>query len=53
MRITSLAQYHEAYAESVNHPERFWANIANEFDWIKPYTKVLDWSFDDYSVKWF
>ncbi|MEN9385688.1 MAG: hypothetical protein RLZZ185_429 [Bacteroidota bacterium] len=53
MRITSLAQYHETYAESVNHPEQFWANIAHEFDWIKPFTKVLDWSFEDYSVKWF
>ena len=53
MRITSLQQYHEAYEESVQQPEKFWAGIANQFDWIKPFTKVLDWSFDDYSVKWF
>jgi acetyl-CoA synthetase len=53
MRITSLQQYHEAYEESVKTPEKFWAGIANEFDWIKPFTKVLDWNFDDYSVKWF
>ncbi|MCZ2477093.1 acetate--CoA ligase [Aquirufa antheringensis] len=53
MRITSLQQYHEAYEESVQQPEKFWAGIANQFDWIKPFTKVLDWNFDDYSVKWF
>ncbi len=53
MRITSLQQYHEAYEESVKTPEKFWAGIANQFDWIKPFTKVLDWNFDDYSVKWF
>ena len=53
MRIKSLNEYHAAYAKSVNQPEQFWADIANEFDWIKPFTKVLDWSFDDYSVKWF
>jgi acetyl-CoA synthetase len=53
MRITSLQQYHEAYDESVKTPEKFWAGIANQFDWIKPFTKVLDWNFDDYSVKWF
>jgi acetyl-CoA synthetase len=53
MRITSLQQYHEAYEESVKQPEKFWAGIANQFDWIKPFTKVLDWSFTDYSVKWF
>ena len=53
MKIKSLNEYHAAYAKSVNQPEQFWADIANEFDWIKPFTKVLDWSFDDYSVKWF
>jgi acetyl-CoA synthetase len=53
MRITSLQQYHEAYEESVKTPEKFWAGIANQFDWIKPFSKVLDWNFDDYSVKWF
>ena len=53
MRITSLQQYQEAYEESVQQPEKFWAGIANQFDWIKPFTKVIDWNFDDYSVKWF
>lgn len=53
MRIKNLQEYHEAYSLSVEKPEQFWAEIANEFDWIKPFTKVLDWSFDDYSVKWF
>jgi acetyl-CoA synthetase len=53
MRIKSLQEYHEAYSLSVEKPEQFWAQIANEFDWIKPFTQVLDWNFDDYSVKWF
>lgn len=53
MRITSLADYQKTYELSVQQPEKFWADIANQFDWIKPFTKVLDWNFDDYSVKWF
>ena len=53
MRITSLADYKKTYDLSVREPEKFWAGIANEFEWSKPFTKVLDWSFDDYSVKWF
>ncbi len=53
MRITSLADYQKTYELSVREPEKFWASIANQFDWIKPFTKVLDWNFDDYSVKWF
>ena len=53
MRITSLADYQKTYELSVQEPEKFWAGIANEFEWSKPFTKVLDWSFEDYSVKWF
>ena len=53
MRITSLADYQKTYELSVREPEKFWAGIANEFEWSKPFTKVLDWSFDNYSVKWF
>ncbi|MFD3407435.1 acetate--CoA ligase [Aquirufa sp. HETE-83D] len=53
MRITSLEDYQKTYELSVQQPEKFWAGIANQFDWIKPFTKVLDWNFDDYSVKWF
>ena len=53
MKITSLADYQKTYELSVQEPEKFWAGIANEFEWSKPFTKVLDWSFDDYSVKWF
>ncbi len=53
MRITSLADYQKTYELSVREPEKFWAGIANEFEWSKPFTKVLDWNFDDYSVKWF
>ena len=53
MRITSLADYQKTYELSVKEPEKFWASVANEFEWSKPFTKVLEWSFDDYSVKWF
>jgi acetyl-CoA synthetase len=53
MRITSLVDYQKTYELSVKEPEKFWASVANEFEWSKPFTKVLDWSFDDYSVKWF
>jgi len=53
MRIKDLVDYQETYELSVQEPEKFWAGIANEFEWSKPFTKVLDWNFNDYSVKWF
>jgi len=53
MRIRTIEDYHEAYKDSIEDPKTFWAAIAQEFRWKKPWTKVLDWSFDDYNVKWF
>lgn len=53
MRIRSIEEYREAYKESLEDPKTFWAAIAQEFTWKKPWTKVLDWSFEDYSVRWF
>jgi len=54
MRITNFVAYQEAYKESVEHPEQFWSKIASEnFIWHKPFTKVLNWDFNDYQVKWF
>ncbi|MEY4383099.1 MAG: acetate--CoA ligase, partial [Bacteroidota bacterium] len=54
MRITNFAAYQQAYKESVENPEKFWAKIASEnFVWSKPFTKILDWNFNDYQVKWF
>ncbi len=36
-------------------PEGFWADIAGRIDWIKPFSKVKDVSFDpdDLHIKWF
>ncbi|MBK9637952.1 MAG: acetate--CoA ligase [Bacteroidetes bacterium] len=52
-RIRNLEEYHTAYQESVENPEKFWANIAEEFSWRKPWSKVLSWNFNAFDVKWF
>ncbi len=48
-------QYAAKYAASVNDPEGFWAVEGQRIDWIKPYTKVKDTSFEfgNVSIKWF
>ncbi|MHA8067107.1 acetate--CoA ligase [Aquirufa sp. ROCK2-A2] len=53
MRITTLSAYQEAYQKSIEQPENFWAEIARKFDWIQPFSQILNWDFKDYSVKWF
>ena len=51
--ITTFDQYQTAYQKSVDDPEGFWAEIAQEFTWRKPWTKTLDWNFEEPTVKWF
>ena len=48
-------QYAQMYAQSVNDPESFWAEQAeNYLTWFKKWDKVLDWSFnDDAFIRWF
>ncbi|MGD8589893.1 MAG: acetate--CoA ligase [Chromatiales bacterium] len=53
--ITS-EQYAVMYQHSVEDPEDFWAEQAEEYlTWFKPWDKVLDWSFDEDNlhIEWF
>lgn len=49
------AGYEAMYAASIADPVGFWAEQGKRIDWIKPYTKVKDTSFDlgKVSIKWF
>jgi acetyl-CoA synthetase len=49
------AKYREMYARSLKDPDGFWGEQARRVDWIKPFTKVGNWSFGpgDVSIKWF
>ncbi|MBX3527651.1 MAG: acetyl-coenzyme A synthetase, partial [Rhodoblastus sp.] len=48
------AKYEEMYKRSVTDPEGFWAEQGKRIDWIKPYTKVKNTSYDPHnvSIKW-
>lgn len=52
-RITSFEEYQKEYKRSVESPENFWAEQAEEFVWQKKWDKVLDWNFDTADTKWF
>jgi acetyl-CoA synthetase len=48
------ARYAEMYARSINDPEGFWGEIAQGFEWMRPWTRVKDTSFEgEVSIKWF
>lgn len=49
-------QYQEMYSQSLEDPEAFWTEQANQYlTWSKPWEKLQDWSFDqeDLGIKWF
>jgi acetyl-CoA synthetase len=49
------AKYQELYRLSVNEPDRFWGEAGKRLEWIKPYTKVKNTSYQpqNVSIKWF
>ncbi len=46
-----VQNYEEVYAQSIEDPERFWATIAGELEWFKPWDRVLEWDYP--WAKWF
>ncbi len=51
----TAAQYEAAYAESVRDPDGYWGKEAARLDWMKPFTRVKNVSWDpgDLHIKWF
>ncbi len=49
------ADYLRLYQESVRDPHTFWSRIGRRIDWVQPYSKVKDSSYDakDFRIRWF
>ena len=49
------AQYQDMYRQSISDPETFWREQGRRIDWIKPYSRVKNASYDPHnvSIKWF
>ena len=47
--------YFDLYERSIKDPDGFWAEHGKRIDWIKPYSKVKDISFDrnNLHIRWF
>jgi len=52
-QIKSLEEYNSAYKKSVEEPEKFWGEIAENFLWRRKWDKVLEWNFKEPKVEWF
>ena len=49
------AKYTAMYQQSIENPDAFWSEQAQRLDWIKPFTKVKNTSFDTHNldIRWF
>jgi acetyl-CoA synthetase len=52
-QIKNIEDYHQAYTKSIDHPEAFWGEIAENFTWRKKWDKVSEWNFKDPKIEWF
>ncbi|HUO89964.1 MAG TPA: acetate--CoA ligase [Rhizomicrobium sp.] len=48
-------KYEAMYAQSLKDPDAFWREQARRIDWIKPFTRVknVSWDPDNLYIKWF
>jgi acetyl-CoA synthetase len=49
--LKAEADYERLYRQSLDDPEAFWSDVANELHWFEPWNKVTEW--DEPFVKWF
>ena len=49
--ISSLDEYRALHRRSIDDPQGFWGEVAEELDWFTPWDTVLEWDLPD--AKWF
>ncbi|MDA0747813.1 MAG: acetate--CoA ligase, partial [bacterium] len=55
--VKSLDDYQKKYQKSIQDPEAFWAEVAEDFHWFKKWDRVRSYNYDmnkgPISIKWF
>lgn len=52
-QIKNFEEYKNIYRQSIEQPEKFWAGIAESFQWQKKWDNVLAWNFSEPEICWF
>ena len=50
-RDSWIGDYTAAYKKFLSDPDAFWAGVAGELEWMRPWEKVLEWNYP--YAKWF
>jgi len=49
----SMEDYRKMYQRSLDKPEEFWGEMADQLEWFKKWDKVCEWDFNKPELKWF
>jgi acetyl-CoA synthetase len=49
----SMEDYRKMYQKSLDKPEEFWGEMADQLEWFKKWDKVCEWDFKKPELKWF
>ncbi len=52
-KINSIEDYKNIYNKSISNTEEFWAEVASEYSWNKPWDSVFSGSFEEANISWF
>ncbi len=48
-----MEEYRKIYRKSIDDPEVFWGELADQLEWYRKWDKVLEWNFDNPEIRWF
>ncbi len=55
--VKSMEEYKAMYKKSIDDPEAFWGEVANDFTWFEKWDKVWDYNYDirkgPVKIEWF
>ncbi len=51
--VRSFSEYEELYQRSIQDPEGFWAEMADQLEWFKKWEYVLEADFTKAEIRWF
>jgi acetyl-CoA synthetase len=49
----SMEDYKKLYRKSIDKPDEFWSEMADQLEWFKKWEKVCEWDFHKPELKWF
>ncbi len=52
-KISSIEEYRKEYDRSISDPDKFWADVAESFQWQKKWDKVQSGGYTHVDFKWF